>query len=216
MEVEGHISALRAARVITAHHVGNTAVASEIVGTKQSGGVWDVQQLNERVSDISDIIHYRGGLYRPNNPKVMVECKDRRLVVRCVELQVHRAVQNASRSEQRPDDVVVPNLVRHSGDLRSVSGGPNRTTSQKATYLLRGVHDITVSKPAVYFQEFRLVRKVKLVGDDAPRYVCLPFRLITFGEPVFGNVCVVLDFVGIPIVCDEFYSEVRKRDRLVH
>ena len=44
------------------YHIGNTTVASEIVGTPESVSVWDVQKLNERVSDLTDSIHNRGGL----------------------------------------------------------------------------------------------------------------------------------------------------------
>ena len=57
------------------YYVKSTVVTSEIVGGAQSISVWDVQELNERVSEGSDCKKKRGRLCRADDPKVMCERK---------------------------------------------------------------------------------------------------------------------------------------------
>ena len=83
-------------------------------------------------------------------------------------------------------------------------------------YLFRGVHDRTISDPAVYFGELGLVLEPKPMVDGVSRDGFPCKRLIALGEPFSGNVCVELNFVGHSIVRDDLHRKVRKRNRLVH
>ena len=92
MTWRGNISVLQIRSVEWTYHVGNVAVSSEIVGTALAVGVRDIQELNERVSDITDIIHNWGSHCRANNPKVMGKREDRPIAVLCAELRVHSVI----------------------------------------------------------------------------------------------------------------------------
>jgi hypothetical protein len=74
--------------------------------------------LDERVSDISDRVNYRGSLCRSDGPKVVRERKDRPPITDCAELWVHCVIQNTVRREGVPDGKKTARLVRKSVDLK--------------------------------------------------------------------------------------------------
>ena len=86
----------------------------------------------------------------------------------------------------------------------------------KVGYLFRGVHDKTVSGPAIYFSELGLVLEPKPMVNGASRDGFPCKKLIALGEPAPGDVCVELDFVGPPVIRYNLHREVRERNRLVH
>lgn len=88
----GQISATYSRSVRWAYQISNTVVACEIVRTALGVDVRDVQDLDERVPDISYGIHNLGGSHRGNDPKVMCECENWPLGLNLTELRVHRVV----------------------------------------------------------------------------------------------------------------------------
>lgn len=84
------------------------------------------------------------------------------------------------------------------------------------TYLLRGVNETAISEPADHRAELGLVLERKLMGNGVSRCGSPLNKLVTLGEPFSIDVCVELDLMRVPVVGDNFYTEVRERDRLIH
>ena len=90
--MEGRVRANCIQSVERTYHVSIAVVAGEIVRAAQVVGVWEVPELNERFSDISNNIHDRGRLRSEDGPKVMGECASRPIHVDRTELWIHRVV----------------------------------------------------------------------------------------------------------------------------
>ena len=113
-------------RVQQVYHISNTVVASEIVRTSQGVDIRDVQELDERVPDIANNIHNRGGLCCANDPKVMGECEKWEVVRDCAELWVHSVIQNTSSLKCSLDGTSRCDLVCQSGNLKYIDKEPDR------------------------------------------------------------------------------------------
>lgn len=189
----------RTLRVSQAYHIRNVVVAGEVVTTAQGVGVRDIQELDERVPDVSYSINNWGSLCRDNDPEVMSECEKWPVVPDCAELRIQGVVQKASSLEFSLYSTSRGNLVGQSSNLKR----SEKSTAEyyaRVTYLLRGVYDIAISEPAAYRTELGLVRKRILEVNGACRRSFPLNELITLGKPLSVNVGVELDLMGTPVV----------------